>query len=448
MKFRGTALLVALTLLLGGFYLLYQRPQAEAKKTAAEFEKRFFRAEANEIKSIIVENREGKVEISHGAEGWLIEKPQRYRPDDGIIRKLLETIATGQLIKVVGETTDLSQFGFDHPVLSLTLGLGQKREVLAIGQKNPTDTGYYAYSESLGKIFLVNKDLPRELYLRLYDLREKRLYPEIRLEDIGRVTISRGGQKLDIALGGGVWRINSPFAAAAAPDEMKVFLDTMIGQKAAAFVPWEKALDKLPQRIRLQLLDLNGRSLVDNMVYYRGTGENEGVVVHTAGSAEAVRAPREFWELLQIEPTDLVERHPFPRNPAGVTRISVVTGSEQIVLERQGSRWLKNGSRIESTNMRIILDFLRNWKVTRHVQEKEPFGKARTVIEVSDAEGVERLAVSDRDMSRAMSTSLPTMDADNKDVVYFLATSSALDRNVLIGSHELDRFLRQIRQLK
>lgn len=448
MKFRGTLLLVALTLLLAGFYLLYQRPQVEAKKSAAAFEKRFFRADANDIESIIIENREGRVEISHGTQGWLIVKPQRYRPDDGIIRKLLETIATGQLIRMVGDRADLPQFGFDQPVLSLTLGLGSNKEILVVGQKNPTDTGYYAYSESLGKIFLINKELPKELYLRLYDLREKRLYPEISFEEIGRVVINRGEQTLDIAMVGDVWQLQRPFLSIVAPEEMKTFLSTLAGQKATAYIPWEKALDRLPQRMNLQLFDMNGRLLVDHKVYYRGTGENEGVVVHAAGDGEAVQTQREFWELLQVDAMDLMERRLFPRDPASITRISVATGSEQTVLERKGDRWLKNGSRVAADKMPVILDFITNWKTTKNAQEQKSAVTPRTVIEVSDSAGVERLTVSDREVNREMSTSLRTIDSESNDIVYFLATSSALNRNVQIGSHDLERFLRHIGQLK
>ncbi|GAM10209.1 hypothetical protein OR1_02497 [Geobacter sp. OR-1] len=448
MRFRGTAVLVAITLLLGGFYLLYQRPQAEAKKAALAFEKRFFRADSGAISSIIIENWDGVVEISHGADGWMIERPQRYRPDDGMIRKLLETIAKGELTKVVGEASELNQFGFDRPVLSLTIRTGQSRDMLMIGQKNPTDTGYYAYSEGLGKIFLVNKELPKDLYLRLYDLREKRLYPALRFEDIGRVVISRGKEKLDIAFDGKVWRMRAPFDVMASAEEVKAFLGTLTGQKAAAFIPWEKGLAKLPQQMHLQLFDLNGRPVVDNRVYYLGTGEDEGVVIHAAGNGESIRTHREFWEILQIDPADLMERRLFPRDSAGITRVSVFTGNEQIVLVRNGNQWEKNGRRVDAEKVRIILDTMRNWKTSKRAPEKEHLGKTRTGIEVNYAGEVERLMITEKEISRSMSTELPTMHAESKDIIYFLASSSALGQNVLVLSNELDRFLGQMRQLK
>lgn len=446
MKFRGTLLFVVLTVLLSGFYLLYQRPQAAARKAAAAFEKRFFRAATGDIWLIVVENRDGRVEISHGAEGWMIEKPQRYRPDDGMIRKLLETIAGGQLIKVVGETTDLSQFGFDQPILSLTLGIGQKRDVLVIGQKNPTDTGYYAYSESLGKIFLVNKELPKELYMRLYDLREKRLFPAVSVDEVGRIVISRGPISVDIANKGG-WQLRSPFAAPLAGDEMKRYLENLVGQKAAAFIPWEPRVAKVPQQVRLQLFDLSGRALLDTMVYYLGTGENEGVVVHAAGAAEAVRTPREFWEVLGVDPSDLLERGLFPRDSAGIVRVSLVGGGEQIVLEKTGGHWQKNGTRTDDDRILSVLDTLRNWKAIKVVLDKEPVVSPRTVIEVDYAGGKERLTIGEA-ASHALSGGLPAMDANGKKLQNFPAASTALARTVLVGSHELERIIAQLRQIK
>lgn len=448
MKFRGTALLAVLTLLLGGFYFLYQLPRSEAKKAAAAFEKRFFRADTALISSIVIENRDGRVEISHGPGGWMIERPQRYRPDEGMIRKILATIAAGQLIKVVGEAAELPQFGFDQPVLSLTLGVGQNRDVLIIGRKNPSDTGYYAYSESLGKIFLVNKELPKDLYLRLYDLREKRLYPAVRAEDIGRIVINRGGKVLEVAFSQGGWRMGQPIAGPAAAEEVKAFLDALAGQKAEAFIPGEKKSMKALQQMSLQLFDLHGHAVVDSRIYYLGTGENEGVVVQTTGDAEGVRTGREFWETLQVEPTDFIERRLFPVETGDITGVSVVKAGERTILERQGKRWRKNGSPVDGEKIAVILDFLHNWKATKAAPEKEQGGKIGTVIEVRHALGVERLSLGEKGVAGLPAAGLPTMDIDSKRLEYFPAASSALNRQVLIGSHELDRLLRQLGQLK
>lgn len=446
-RYRGTLMLVILTMLLGGFYFFYQRPRVAAQNTAAEFEKRFFRADAAAISAIIIENRDGVVEISHGVDGWMIERPQRYRPDDGMVRKLLDTIATGQLTKVVGDATELQQFGFDRPVLQLTLRVGQKSDVLLIGQQNPTDTGYYAYSESLGKIFLISKELPKELYLRLFDLREKRLYPAIATEMVGRVIITHKKTLLDAAVDGNVWRMREPFAAVASPEEMKLFLNGVVAQKAVAFLPWDKSLAKLPQQRRLQLFDIHGKALVDSMVYYVGTGENEGVVVHEEGSAEAARTPREFWENFQVAPADLMERRLFPAIPDQIQRISVTAGSDRTVLERQGNRWLKNGTHIESDDMPALLDGVRNWKAAKNAAKQQP-GKPRTVIEVVHLSGVDRLTVSETTAGKSLSAGLPAMDINSEDVSYLLATSSALNRNILVGSHELTRFLKQLERIK
>jgi hypothetical protein len=447
-RFRGTLLLVLVTLALGGFYLLYERPKAEAKRAAEAFEKRFFRAEANDISLIIIGNRDGVVEITHGPGGWMIEKPQRYRPDEGMISKLLETIATGQLTKVVGETVDLPEFGFDRPILTLTLGVGQKRDVLAIGQKNPSDTGYYAYSESLGKIFLVNKELPKDLYLRLYDLREKRLFPTVHSGEIGRVVIAMGREQLDVSESSAVWRVRSPLDVVASGEEVKTFLNRLTGQKAAAFIPWDKRLVKLPQQMHLRLFDRNGRPLVNSKVYYLGTGENEGIVVHRNGDTEAIRTYREFWELLHIDPNDLMERRLFPRDPVSISRISFGAGAEQIVLERHGKQWLKNGNRVDAGTIPLILDNVRNWKAARSAVEKGAVGKPGTVIEVSYADTVERLTIFEKEAGRSMSTALPDEHMENKDIIYFLASSSALGRTVQVSSHELDAFIKQLRQLK
>lgn len=448
MRYRASMMVVAVALLLGGFYLLYQRPHARAEKTAAAFQKRFFRADPGDIVSITLQNREGVVEISHRAEGWMIVKPQRYRPDEGIIQRLLETIAAGQLTRVVGEPAELQQFGFDEPVLSLTLAVGGQRDVLVIGQKNPADTAYYAYSESLGKIFLVNKELPRELYLRLYDMREKRLYPEVTPADVARIVLTRDGQGLDVTLVGGEWRLRSPFEAKASPEEIATFLAKLAGQKAVAFIPWREDLVRSRQRMHLQLLDRGGKSLAESEVYYIGTGENEGITVHTPGEHEAVRVGRELWELLEIDPTNLLERRLFPLEFAGIDRIAVQTASEQIVLQRESERWLKNGHPIGAAEIAIVLDMLRNWKTAKLLRGNARPGKTATIIEVTGPAGSARLSVTDLNITREMSSDLAAMHLDSREITYLLAKASGLAGDAIVPAHEVDNFLRQVRQLK
>lgn len=452
MRFRATILLAGLVMIMGGYYFLYQRPHAEAKKSAAEFEKRFFRSDPADIVNIKVENRDGAVEISHTTQGWMIERPQRYRPDDGMIKKLLETIATGRLTKIVGNTADLPQFGFDKPILSLTLGLGNKVEVLVISQQNPTDTGYYAYSQTMGKIFLVNKELPKEMYLRLYDLREKRLYPAILPENIGRIVMARGRETLDLVFTDSGWQMLAPINAKAATEEVKILLEKLTRQKVEAFIPWDKRLGRLPQRIQLKILDRSARLLVENSIYYLGTGESEGIIVHHAGDAEAAQTRRELWELLQIDATDLMERHIFPVNSADITRIVFAGREDNIVIERKGSQWLKNGKKIDHDKIPPVLDTLRNWKATKLVRGREISPTQHTVIEVAGKMGVTKLAVSDIDMNREVSDFLPTMNPDisakERQITYWLATSTALPEKVIVSSYDINRLIDQLRLLK
>lgn len=450
MRFRGTLLLLITVLLLSSVYFLYLRPGSDERAAAAEFGKRFFQADPGAIVSIRIENREGVVELVHGPRGWMIEQPRRYRPDEGMIKKLLETIGSGRLTKVVGGAADLKEFGFDKPVLSIKMVVGTGKEALVIGQKNPADTAYYAYSETMGKIFLVNSELPKELYLRLYDLREKRLYPAVSPETLGRIVISRKGEKIELEFASDAWRLRAPLDAKGGEAEIRDFVAALAEKKATAFIPWEQKLESAPQKAGLQLYNRSGQQLSDSVILYLGTGENEGVVVHEPGAAEAARVSRDFWELVHTPPMDLLERRLFPVDPALISRVSLVSGNERIVLERQGKQWLKNGVQISAQNAGAVLDLLRNWKGAKLVTESPGSSKSRAIIEVAGEAGVSTLLVSDRDLSRQMSQSLPTLASDHAiaKISYWLGTSSSLGRNVLVASPDLDRFLVRMRELK
>lgn len=452
MKYRGTLLLLVVSLILGGWYLLVIRPQAEIKKQAHEFERRFFRADTREIVSIRVENREGAVEISQGPQGWMIQHPRNYRPDEGVLKKLLDTIASGRLTKVVGDAGQLSQFGFDQPVLSLSLGLRTGSDVLVIGQKNPADTGYYAYSASLGKIFLVNKELPNNLYLCLYDLREKRLYP-FNVEQVGTIVIRRGSEVIELAHSNDGWLMRSPFKTRASDEEVSGFLKTLTQQKAEGYITWKEKLGELPQRAHVQLLDRAGQSLVNSDIYYWGTGEGEGIVVHEPGSAEAARTRRDFWEQLHVESSVLLERRLFAGDPSRLTRVRVVTDSEQIMIERHGNRWLKNGQTLPPARVDRVLAILMNWKGEKRLPARPVSAKPRTTIEVDSGSTVQQLMVYPVDMTKDVTSPGATVEVypgkpERATVVYWLANATALNGHILVGSHDIERFIDQLRQLK
>lgn len=451
MKFRSTLFLVVASLLLGSFYLFYLRPRTEAGNVAAAFEKRFFRADARKIIYIKIENRDGVVEVTNGPGGWMIEKPQRFRPDEGMINKLLDTIASGKLIKIVGTAADLPQFGFDRPAMQLTLGQEGATDILVIGQKNPTDTSYYAYSEALGKIFLIDKELPKDLYLCLYDLREKRLFP-FYADQVGRIIIDRERDVVDLSYQNGKWLLGSGAGVEANGEEVVNFIKTLASQKAVAFIPWEPEFKHLPKRARLQLFDRSGKILAVNDLYYVGTGENEGIVVYSPGGGEAARSRRDLWELLHLEVSSLQERHLFPGDVDSITSLRIVAGKEQFDFERRGRKWHQGTRKVDSLKMQQLFDLLRNWKGAKLIPGAKVSGKPHTVIEIGTGNSVTQLAVYPIDMSKEID--LPGMTIQTEpssirrdDVVFWLATATALKGGVLVGSHEIERLLGEVRRL-
>ncbi|KPK34257.1 MAG: hypothetical protein AMK70_08040 [Nitrospira bacterium SG8_35_1] len=229
MKYRTTLILFIIALGLAAAYFFYFQPIMKEKELIADFEKRFFRADTSEIEFLRLDTGQGPITISKSGESWKITKPAEYLPDLGAIDSLFKALAKGRLIKVVGGTEDLDTFEFKTVHVILSLGYSGTIDV------------HYAYSERLGKIFLVDKEFVTAMNLKPLDLREKRLFIFNR-EELGRIKLHKKNDTVEIEKRNNGWYMVSPFPMKADNDDMNTLVDTLHTQKSEAFIDWKPDL--------------------------------------------------------------------------------------------------------------------------------------------------------------------------------------------------------------
>jgi Domain of unknown function (DUF4340) len=91
----------------------------------------------------------------------LVSPPGKFVPHD-LMDAMVSLLTSAKSVEVVAEdTSDLAQFGLDHPKSELTIeSSGQPQPIkIAFGNENPTHTAIYAQIEGIPKVFLLGQNI-------------------------------------------------------------------------------------------------------------------------------------------------------------------------------------------------------------------------------------------------------------------------------------------------
>ncbi|MGB9381801.1 DUF4340 domain-containing protein [Candidatus Binatus sp.] len=91
----------------------------------------------------------------------LVAPPGKFIPHD-LMEAMVSLLTSAKSVEVVAEdTTDLAQFGLDHPKSVVTIeASGQPQPIkIAFGNENPTHTAIYAQIEGIPKVFLLGENI-------------------------------------------------------------------------------------------------------------------------------------------------------------------------------------------------------------------------------------------------------------------------------------------------
>jgi hypothetical protein len=91
----------------------------------------------------------------------LVAPPGKFVPHD-LMDAMVSLLTSAKSVEVVAnDSSDLAQFGLDHPKSVITVEApGQPQPIkIAFGNENPTHTAIYAQIEGIPKVFLLGQNL-------------------------------------------------------------------------------------------------------------------------------------------------------------------------------------------------------------------------------------------------------------------------------------------------
>ncbi|HEV2387101.1 MAG TPA: DUF4340 domain-containing protein [Candidatus Acidoferrales bacterium] len=256
-----------------------------------------------DVKSFDLKTAGGEIaaERAGGTGGsWSIEKPRPMAGDDTAIGQLLTNVASAKLASVVSEQGGgLARYGLDHPQLSLTVRLNAGGErALEIGKKQGDQ--YYARDTSRDAVFLVPASVEKQLDVKLFDLRDKKLMHSLP-EDFSQLSYQAGSLRFTCGVDkDGNWVISAPAAEKGkAVANWKLF-DPLSSNNATGIL--DPAPPGLAAKLNHPAVEIAlTRKGGGTKTYRISAAEGDSVYVESSGEPGLYRVPKQMLDSLTFK---------------------------------------------------------------------------------------------------------------------------------------------------
>ncbi|RCX20933.1 uncharacterized protein DUF4340 [Anaerobacterium chartisolvens] len=243
MKFyRNAIILIAvLALLVAAYFLVINKSDdKDSEQPGADIGTiRVSDYKAEDVKKIIIENRDEKLEFEKKDEKWGLSSPAdlKVNPDSvtGMAMEVTGLIAS----KIVDEdASDVGKYGLDAPGLLITVILGDDTSrVIELGNQTPLGDGYYVREKDKTKVYVISKYVGEKLLNAKNNLRDKTIFPG-NAEDIVSISMERGGtlvysaKKQDAS----TWSLTAPIEGSVNVDSLGRMVEAVANVIVADFV--------------------------------------------------------------------------------------------------------------------------------------------------------------------------------------------------------------------
>ena len=169
--------LLAIFLALAAFVYFYEIQGEEKREEVRQLEESLLRLKQPEITAVEISpfQKESIALIKEG-DRWMIERPIRSIADMGTLGSLLRDLESASRDRILTDAgSDIEKYGLDRPRFRLTIGVGQERKILLIGNNDFTGNSMYVQLEGDPEVFLTSRSLTTAVDKELFQWRDKKV---------------------------------------------------------------------------------------------------------------------------------------------------------------------------------------------------------------------------------------------------------------------------------
>ncbi|WP_085441683.1 DUF4340 domain-containing protein [Magnetofaba australis] len=309
--------LILLAVVVVGFgVLLGLQRHEEGEKRADERSRALSALKPEQIASMSFTDREGtQLTLTRQQSGWAITAPKPLRTDADSAARLLEPLEK-RYARLVGKVEDLAPFGLDKPSAKLTVSTKEgQSETLILGGVAPVSSKRYVQLGEGGDVALVAAADLSALVQTADDLRDKRLFPAWRSDDVTRIAVfGKQGDVVMVKSDKGEWALQSPYKDRASLNRAPIWVNTVTNSVGMSFVPAPPPPEN--PEWRAELTNAKGDS-----VAVSGWQVGDKLLALRPGEDDAIVIPEYVAEDIQRDPLSLSALRPLLGN--NVTQLAL-----------------------------------------------------------------------------------------------------------------------------
>ena len=347
MRYWPTLIMVVVLAGLGLYLYAIELPQKESHERQDTAAKKVLVFDQETLSGLTIKTDRHELVFARTPErGWALTAPLSTEADQREVQNLLRALVTGTVTRVVEDhPTNLTPFGLDNPVTTITVAAGGARETFSIGDSGPLSSSLYVLRESDRKVLLTNLAPKDFVNKTLMTYRRKDLL-HVSQGEVDRIRLTYPTTEIVLYQGQekpkSKWKIRYPIEAEADQTEVRALLFRLEDLKALGIVDPGPERDALAKTLTVPKVKVSIH-----------TAEGDQTVKlyqpdQTSGEAIAETSPE--GPLYRINPTairDLTkelfmfqDKRLLGIDYTDIAMLSVKTPTEEYVLINQQNEWV------------------------------------------------------------------------------------------------------------
>ena len=341
-------LVMALVLAGLGLYLYaIEFPQKESHDRQDTADKKVLLFDQETLSGLTVKtDRHELVFARTPKKGWMMTAPLSTEADQREVQNLIRALVTGTVTRVVEDhPTNLTPFGLDNPVTTITVATGAARETFSIGDSGPLSSTLYVLRESDRKVLLTNLAPKDFVNKTLMTFRRKDLL-HLSQGDVDRIRLTYPTTEIVLYQGQekpkSKWKLRYPIEAEADQTEVRTLLFRLEDLKALGIIdpgPERDALAKTltVPKVKVAIHTTDGDQTVKLYQPDQASGE---AIAETGPEGPLYRINPTAIRDLTKELFTFQDKRLLGIEYTDIAMLSIKTPTEQYVLINQQNEWV------------------------------------------------------------------------------------------------------------
>jgi hypothetical protein len=248
-KGKNLLVLAAIVLAVGAYIFFFERHQPSTEEAAKQAEKVLPELAADDVISIVVDGREGRVKLEKSEDEWRLVEPFAYPADASKVSSALSALTgleADRRLPAAG--ADPAEYGLDEPVLTVDLGTSDGDAVeIVVGDELPLGSKRALEVAGSDEIVVASGWFVNDLDREVDDWRSRQVV-DVTADQVASIDIQTGPDHIQVVRLGDEWQLESPLQDLADADHLQGLISDLNSLQIEEFLdgpqnPAELGLD-------------------------------------------------------------------------------------------------------------------------------------------------------------------------------------------------------------